>query len=98
MKATAAAGSPYFRVKWRGEGRPLAWDTERPFAMKGPRENGVWRRGEVLVRVPPGADELVLDVGADVRAGESFEFDKVEIFKLGEPLPAWPGEAERPKQ
>ncbi len=98
MKATAAAGSPYFRVKWRGEGRPLAWDTERPFAMKGPRENGVWRRGEVLVRVPPGADELVLDVGADVRAGESFEFDKVEIFKLGEPLPAWPEEAERPKQ
>lgn len=97
MKSTAFLGTPHFRVKWRGQGRPLAWDTERPFSMEGPRKNGVWRKGAVLVRVPKGADELVLDAGADVRAGESFEFDKVEIFKLGDPLPAWPEEAERPK-
>ncbi len=98
MKAAFSSGSPHFAVKWRGEGRPLAWGTERPFAMKGPRENGVWRRGEILVRVPPGADELVLDAGANVQPGESFEFDKVEVFKLGEPLPKWPEEAERSKQ
>lgn len=98
MRAKAFEGTPHFRVKWRGQGKPLAWDTERPFSMEGPREDGVWRAGAVLVRVPKGADELVLDVGADVKPGESFEFDKVEIFKLGDPLPTWPEEAERPKQ
>lgn len=98
MKATAIGGSPFFRVKWRGEGRPLAWDTERPFAMKGPRADGVWRTGGILVRVPQGADELVLDAGADVRPGDSFTFDKVEIFKLGDPPPAWPEGSEQPKQ
>jgi hypothetical protein len=98
MKATAWEGSPHFSVKWRGEGRPLAWETERPFTVKGAREHGVWRRGEMLVRVPPGADELVFNARANVLPGESFDFDKVEIFKLGEPLPKWPEEAERPKQ
>ena len=98
MRATAISGKPRFCVKWRGAGAWRPGDWHRPFTVKGPRQNGVWRRGEVLVRVPPGADELVLDAGATVNPGESFEFDKVEIFKLGDPLPAWPEEANQPKQ
>jgi hypothetical protein len=41
--------------------------------------------------------EFVLEAGATVKLGETFEFDKVEIFKLGDPLPAWPAECEREK-
>ena len=93
----AFTGSDFFRIKWLKEGRQLAWDTERPFGMKGMRENGVWRTGSVLARVPAEADELVLEAGATVKPGETFEFDKVEIFKLGDPLPAWPAECEREK-
>lgn len=96
-RKTAFAGSDFFRIKWLRQGRQLAWDTERPFAMKGMRENGVWRTGSVLARVPHEADELVLEAGATVKPGETFEFDNVEIYKLGEPLPAWPAECEREK-
>ncbi len=96
-RKTAFTGSDFFRIKWLKEGRQLAWDTERPFGMKGMRENGVWRSGSVLVRVPAEADELVLEAGATVKPGETFEFDKVEIFKLGDPLPVWPAECEREK-
>ena len=96
-RKTAFTGFDFFRIKWLKEGRQLAWDTERPFGMKGMRENGVWRTGSVLARVPTEADELVLEAGATVKPGETFEFDKVEIFKLGDPLPAWPAECEREK-
>lgn len=96
-RKTAFTGSNFFRIKWLKNGRQLAWDTERPFGMNGPRENGVWRTGSVLARVPAEADELVLEAGATVKPGETFEFDKVEIFKLGDPLPAWPAECEREK-
>ena len=96
-RKTAFTGSDFFRIKWLKNGRQLAWDTERPFGMKGMRENGVWRTGSVLARVPAEADELVLEAGATVKPGETFEFDKVEIFKLGDPLPAWPAECEREK-
>ena len=96
-RKTAFTGSDFFRIKWLKEGRQLAWDTERSFGMKGMRENGVWRTGSVLARVPAEADELVLEAGATVKPGETFEFDKVEIFKLGDPLPAWPAECEREK-
>jgi hypothetical protein len=57
----------------------------------------VWRTGSVIARVPAEADEFVLEAGATVKPGETFEFDKVEIFKLGDPLPAWPAECEREK-
>jgi hypothetical protein len=96
-RKTAFTGSDFFRIKWLKDGRQLAWNTERPFGMKGMRENGVWRTGSVLARVPSEADELVLEAGATVKPGETFEFDKVEIFKLGDPLPAWPAECEREK-
>lgn len=96
-RKTAYAGSDFFRVKWLKNGRQLAWNTERPFAMKGMRENGVWRSGSVLVRVPAEADELVLEAGATVKPGETFEFDNAEILKLGDPPPVWPAECEREK-
>ncbi len=42
-----------------------------------------WRIGEALVRVPDGADRLVLQLSAArQRAGERVEFDQVEIFRL----------------
>lgn len=97
MKSMNWVGIPHFRVKWRGEGKLLPRETERTFSLKGEREHGVWRRAETIVRVPQGADELVVDIGAIVMPGESFEFDKVEVIKLGDPTPKWPEEAERPK-
>ena len=81
------------------DGKPLARDTERMFSMKGPRENGVWREASTLVRAPAEADELVLEAGATLEAaGESLEFDKVEIYRLGDPLPVWPAECERERE
>lgn len=89
-RRTAWSGSCYFRVKWLKDGRQLAWSTERPFSMSGLRENGVWRTGSILVRVPPEANQFVLEVGATLMPGESIEYDKIEIYKLGNPPPAWP--------
>ena len=36
-------------------------------------------------------------IGFDINKYDNSEFDKVEIFKLGDPLPAWPAECEREK-
>lgn len=89
MRADYFTGRPSFRVKWRSKLGDLPLANEREFSMKGSRENGVWRKGEMLVRVPRDADELVLGISAEVNPGESFIFDKPEIYKLGEPLPKW---------
>ena len=98
-RMTAYAGYRFFYVKWRKDGQPLAKDTERMFTMRGPRQDGTWRPATALVRAPAEADELVLEVGGTLEAvGETLEYDKVEIFKLGEPLPVWPAECERERE
>jgi hypothetical protein len=97
LKATSGIGAVNFEINWRANGQYFGgWFDQRSFSMKGPRQDGVWRRGSVLVRVPPGADGLALKVWGDVFPGESFEFDKPEIFKLGDPIPPWPTDGGQP--
>jgi hypothetical protein len=53
----------------------------------------------MLIRVPAGMDELEFHVTvAGLSVGESYEFDKFELYKLAEPPPVWPSETEREKE
>ena len=66
--------------------------------MKGSREDGVWREGEAVVRAPEGASEVCFNIHADLYEGDDvFEFDNFAVYKIGEPLPAWPAESLREK-
>lgn len=76
------------------------YGSKRIISMRQPREDGVWRDGEVVVRIPQGADTLRLDIYAEVNVnggGDKFEFDKFTIYKIGDPLPVWPPETLREK-
>ena len=74
----------------RGDGRTIN--------MKVPREDGVWREGEAVVRAPEGASEVCFNIQADLYEGEDmFEFDNFAIYKIGDPIPAWPAEFELEK-
>lgn len=67
----------------------------RTINMKGPREDGVWREGEAVVRAPEGACEVCFNIHADLYEGDDvFEFDNFAIYKIGEPLPVWPAEVD----
>ena len=67
----------------------------RTINMKGPREDGVWREGEAVVRAPEGASEVCFNIHADLYEGDDvFEFDNFAIYKIGEPLPVWPDEVD----
>jgi hypothetical protein len=67
----------------------------RTINMKGPREDGVWREGEAVVRAPEGASEVCFNIHADLYEGDDeFEFDNFAIYKIGEPLPVWPAEVD----
>ena len=62
------------------------------------RAEDVWQSGEVVVRVPDGADELYFDVSAEIYQGYTrFEFKDFKVYKIGEPLPVWPAEALKEK-
>ena len=66
--------------------------------MKEPREDGVWRTGECVLRAPEGAEEICFDFFATLNEGaDTFEFDNFKVYKIGEPLPAWPAESLREK-
>ena len=79
---------PRFVVRWKKEGKMLPADA-RPFAVGGPREEGKWRSGSALVRVPAEADELVLCVSASLHPGTEVEFRDFEAYKVGDPPPVW---------
>ena len=70
----------------------------RTINMKGSREDGVWREGEAVVRAPEGASEVCFNIQADLYEGEDmFEFNNFAIYKIGDPIPAWPAEFELEK-
>jgi hypothetical protein len=51
------------------------------------------------VRVPDGADELYIDVRAELTQGYTrVEFSDFKVYKIGEPLPVWPAETVREKE
>ena len=90
------AGEASFFVRFRGNGRSVGG--ERAIAMKEPRAEDTWRSGEAVVRVPADADELYLDLNVVVNEGtDHFDFRDFTVYKIGDPLPKWPEEAERPK-
>jgi hypothetical protein len=67
-------------------------------AMSQPREDGIWQSGEVILRVPDWADEISLDIKADITEGSTeVELKDFKLYRLGGPLPKWPAEFEKPK-
>jgi hypothetical protein len=85
---SAGVVQPHFAVRWKKDGNLLP-SGSRPFAASGPREEGKWRSGAVLVRVPSEADELVLSVSASLHPGTEVEFRDFEAYKVGDPPPVW---------
>ena len=95
MKRTGA-GIIRIAVKFRGKGRMVG--EKKYIGMKEPREDGVWRTGECVLRAPEGAEEICFDFFATLNEGaDTFEFDNFKVYKIGEPLPAWPAESLREK-
>lgn len=91
------SGVVYLYARFLNEKGRYLWP-KHTITMKQPREDGVWRDGEVVVRVPEGAVTLCFDISAEMKEGvDVFEFDKFRIYKIGEPIPAWPAECEREK-
>lgn len=67
-------------------------------AMRQERKDNVWRSGEIVVRVPDGADEMYFDISAEVGAKVGYyEYKDFKVYKIGEPLPVWPAECLREK-
>jgi hypothetical protein len=88
-------GYAYNNVRFRGNGTNVASRTQT-IAMRQPRQDDVWRSGEVVVRVPEGADEIYFDVRAEVNAKTGhYEYKDFTVYKIGEPLPVWPAESLR---
>ena len=95
MKRTGA-GLVRIGVKFRGNGRMVG--EKKLIGMKEPREDGVWRTGECVLRAPEGAEEICFDFFATLNEGaDTFEFDKFKVYKIGDPLPVWPAESLREK-
>ncbi len=79
MKMKGAGGSSVVywqkngRWQWQLPGYPVVFETGA---------DDVWRTGEVLARVPEGATDLVLQLGAKQTPGQRVDFDAVEIVKI----------------
>ena len=95
------AGWIDINVRFRGNGEIVKPRESFPtIAMAEPRvKENTWRKGEVIVRVPEGADELFIDVHALIAEGHTrMQFGDFKIYKIGEPLPVWPADALRKKE
>jgi hypothetical protein len=92
-------GYVYLNACFRGNGKRIASKACIPqIVMTESRADDVWQSGEVVVRVPDGADELYFDVSAEIYQGYTrFEFKDFKVYKIGEPLPVWPAEALKEK-
>ncbi|MBQ6923584.1 MAG: hypothetical protein IJQ73_02990 [Kiritimatiellae bacterium] len=93
-------GYVYINVRFRGDGKMVTPKERFPsIAMSEPRvKEDVWRSGEVVVRVPEGADEIFFDISTEIVEGHSrVEFRDFKVYKIGDPLPVWPPEALREK-
>ena len=93
----SGSGTVYLYARFLNDKGRYMWP-KHTIAMKQPREDGVWREGEAVVRAPEGASEVCFNIHADLYEGEDmFEFDKFAIYKIGDPIPAWPAEFELEK-
>jgi len=63
------------------------------------REDNVWQPGEVVVRVPEGADELYLQIKAEITEDATeIELGDFKVYRIGGKAPVWPAEFERPHE
>ena len=93
-------GFVYINARFRGDGKMVKPKEKFPaIAMSEPRvQEDIWRSGEVVVRVPEGADEIYFDISTELIEGHSrVEFRDFQVYKIGGPLPVWPPEALREK-
>jgi hypothetical protein len=86
--------------RFRGKGEEIKSPMYIPaIATKDLREDNVWQPGEVVVRVPEGADELYLQIKAEItNDATEIELGDFKVYKIGDPLPVWPAEFERPHE
>lgn len=91
------AGRVYLYTRFRNEkGRFVG--PKRTLNMSSARQDGVWREAEAIMRAPEGAVKVCFDISANLNEGSDvFEFDNFRIYKIGDPLPVWPPEAELEK-
>ena len=90
-------GWAFNKVCFRGAGTNVPGRVQS-LAMRQPRKDNVWRSGEIVVRVPEGADEMYFDISAEVGVKVGYyEYKDFKVYKIGEPLPVWPAECLREK-
>lgn len=87
-------GYVFINVYFRGESGEVKSKERVPMiVMRGPRTEGEWQAGEIVFRIPEGANEFYFDIRTEVTTGHtSVEIDKFTAYKIGEPLPVWPAE------
>ncbi|MBQ6247823.1 MAG: hypothetical protein IJK04_13215, partial [Kiritimatiellae bacterium] len=92
-------GYVYLFPRFRGSGNAVTSRERIPaIAMSQPRRDGVWQSGEVVLRVPEGADEIYFNIEAEITEGASnVELRDFKVVKIGDPLPVWPEESLREK-
>ncbi len=92
-------GYVYLFPRFRGNGNAVTSRERIPaIAMSQPRRDGVWQSGEVVLRVPEGADEIYFNIEAEITEGASnVELRDFKVVKIGDPLPVWPEESLREK-
>jgi hypothetical protein len=99
MKRTGP-GYAFLDVRFRGKGEEVKSKEPVPsIVMPGPRKEGVWDAGEVVLRIPEGADELYYSLSFELFDDHStVAVDRFKVYKIGEPLPVWPAETVREKE
>ena len=95
-------GCIFNKVRFRVNGKNISGNGKnisarvQSLAMRQPRKDDVWRSGEIVVRVPEGADEIYFDISAEVNAKKGYyEYKDFTVYKIGDPLPLWPAESLR---
>ena len=93
-------GFVFLNIRFRGEeGEITSKEIVPSIVMRGPRQEDVWQSGEVVFRIPAGANEFYYAIAAEVTADHtSVEIGDFTAYKIGEPLPVWPAECLREKE
>ena len=93
-------GFVFLNIRFRGEeGEIKSKEIVPSIVMRGPRQEDVWQSGEVVFRIPAGANEFYYEIAAEVTADHTaIEIGDFTAYKIGDPLPVWPAECLREKE
>ncbi len=93
-------GFVFLNVYFRGEnGEVKSKENVPAIVMRGPRTDGVWQSGEIVFRIPEGANEFYFNIRTEVTADHtSVEIGDFTAYKIGDPLPVWPAETLQEKE